>query len=71
MNTEWNEIVNVWEMLLSRKPDWIEKAFESLHPDEKRAVLIHLQKMVSEPGWQPEQKISAQAALDALLKNQP
>jgi hypothetical protein len=71
VNTEWNEIVNVWEMLLSRKPDWIEKAFESLHPDEKRAVLIHLQKMVSEPGWQPEQKISAQAALDALLKNQP
>jgi hypothetical protein len=71
VSTEWNEIVNVWEMLLSRKPDWIEKAFESLHPDEKRAVLIHLQKMVSEPGWQPEQKISAQAALDALLKNQP
>ena len=71
MNTEWNEIVNVWEMLLSREPDWIEKAFVSLHPDQKRAVLIHLQKMVSEPGWQPEQQTSAQIALDTLLNNQP
>lgn len=71
VNTEQNEIVELWEMLLSREPEWIEKAFESLLPDQKSAVLAHLQKMVSEPGWQPEQQISAQAALDTILNNQP
>jgi len=28
VNTEQNEIVELWEMLLSREPKWIEKAFE-------------------------------------------
>jgi len=70
MNADQNGIFELWEMLLSREPKWIEEAFESLLPDQKRSVLAHLQKMVSEPGWQPEQQVSAQAALDTILNNQ-
>jgi len=55
-----------WEVLLSRDPKRILLAFESLQSVQKKAVREHLQKMVAEPGWQPEQRISAQAALDAI-----
>ncbi len=56
----------VWELLLSRNPGWIAAAYESLSAEEKKAVRQHLTKMVSEPGWQPEQQESARAALDAI-----
>jgi NADH:ubiquinone oxidoreductase subunit E len=57
---------DIWEMILSRKPDVIEKVYASLDPDQRDAVLDHLHKMVTESGWQPEQRISARAALDAI-----
>lgn len=53
-------------MLLSRRPAMIEKTFSSLESDQKKAVLDHLQRMVTEPGWQPGQRVSAQEALDAI-----
>lgn len=53
-------------MLLSRQPDEIEQVYASLDPDQRDAVLDHLHKMATESGWQPEQRISAQAALDAI-----
>ena len=59
---------NIWERLLSRESDQILAAFKSLTPDEKIAVREHLGKMVREPGWQPGQRISAQAALDAIAE---
>jgi hypothetical protein len=55
-----------WDRLLSRQPARIRQAFGSLDEAEREAVLAHLLKMASEPGWQPEQRESAQSALMAL-----
>lgn len=68
MDTEKRGFEYLWETLLSREPDRILLAYESLQPDQKIAILEHLQKMVSESGWQPEQRNSAQAALEAIPK---
>lgn len=58
---------SVWESLLSRQPELIWEVFGSLSEEQRQAVLEHLIRMVREPGWQPEQRISAQAALDVLI----
>jgi hypothetical protein len=68
MGAEQHGFSNIWEVLLSREPILITAAYSSLTADQKRAVLEHLEKMVSEPGWQPGQRVSAQAALDAIPK---
>jgi hypothetical protein len=57
---------NIWDMLLSRQSVKIEQAFTSLESDQQKAIMDHLQGMVAEPGWQPEQRVSAQAALDTI-----
>jgi hypothetical protein len=56
----------LWDQLLSRQVDLIRLAFKSLSPESRQSVLTHLRRMVFEPGWHAEQRISAQAALDAL-----
>lgn len=56
----------LWENLLSRQPELVQAAFASLDADERQAVLAHLQRMAAEPGWHPEQRKSATAALLAL-----
>ncbi len=60
----------LWEDLLSRQPGPIKAAFASLQQSDQQAVLAHLQRMVSETGWQPEQRISARAALEVLLSEE-
>jgi len=69
MSAERSGFETIWEMLLSREPERILAAYNALPADQKRAVLDHLEKMVSEPGWQFEERISAQAALDAIPKD--
>jgi len=66
MNGAPLQFESIWEVLLSRDPRRILLTFESLQPVQKKAVREHLQKMVAETGWQPEQRVSAQAALDAI-----
>ena len=66
MSAEKNRFDNIWELLLSRDPVRILAVYDSLPPEQKRAVLEHLEKMTSEPGWQPEQRLSARAALDVI-----
>jgi hypothetical protein len=56
----------LWDHLLSRQPDQVREAFTGLSEDEKKDVLAHLKRMVEEPDWHPEQRASAQAALDAI-----
>jgi len=56
-----------WENILSRSPERIRAIFKTIDEDSQRAVIIHLEKMTNEEGWHPEQVISAQAALDALI----
>jgi hypothetical protein len=56
----------IWDKLLSRDPVQIRKAFSELDPDIQKGVLDHLNKMIVEEGWHPEQRASAQAALQTL-----
>jgi hypothetical protein len=56
----------LWDHLLSRSPEQVREAFAGLDEAGRQAVLAHLRRMAGEPGWQPEQRASAQAALDAL-----
>jgi len=44
----------------------ISMAFDSLEINEQKAVMDHLQRMMSESGWQPGQRESARAALDVI-----
>jgi hypothetical protein len=60
------ELEDLWDALLSRQADQVRSAFRTLNSEQQRAVRLHLQRMTVEPGWHPEQRISAQAALEAL-----
>jgi hypothetical protein len=60
------DLESLWGNLLSRKPELIRAAFDRLNPSEQQSVLAHLNRMASEPGWHPEQRASALAALQAL-----
>jgi len=55
-----------WDAILSRDPQQIRTAFAPLGRAEKQAVLQHLYRMATEPGWHPEQRLSARTALKAL-----
>ena len=61
-----SDLDNLWDFLLSRQPEQVRSAFLSLPENERQLVVAHLQRMASEPGWHPEQVISARAALLAL-----
>jgi hypothetical protein len=63
-----NSIGNIWEEILSRDPDRVKIAYNSLSDEERRHVSDHLKKMVSESGWHQEQKISAQTAINAISR---
>jgi hypothetical protein len=66
MNGEQGSFFNIWEMILSRQPGVIGKAFDSLAINEQNAVLDHLRRMSSESGWQPAQRESARIALEVI-----
>jgi hypothetical protein len=57
---------NLWEQLLSRQPELVQQAFSGLEPPDRQAVIAHLQRMFEEPGWHPEQRKSAEIALQSL-----
>ena len=56
----------LWNDLLSCENELVRKAFNSLDPPSQKTVLAHLKRMASEAGWQPEQRTTAKAALQAL-----
>jgi hypothetical protein len=61
------DVETFWAEILSEDPARVQAAYLSLPAqDEREAVYLHLQKMVSEEGWQPIQRQAAQAALTAL-----
>lgn len=59
-------IDQLWDRILSRDPRLITLAFKQLTHSEQESVIEHLQKMVTENGWLPVQKESAQAALQII-----
>jgi hypothetical protein len=66
MNQDQQAMENVWDKLLSRDTKQVLEIFATLDEIEQQAVLDHLRRMVQEPGWHPEQRLSAQTALKAL-----
>jgi len=63
-----DQLEGLWNDLLSRQPELIQAAFDSLDEPAQKTVLSHLERMVSDPGWQLEQVASAKAAIH-LLEN--
>ncbi len=61
---EWLE--RIWDGLLSRQAARIRATYAELDDASRREVLNHLQRMVTEEGWHPQQVKSARAALRAL-----
>ncbi len=57
-----------WDRLLSRSPEQIRAIFKTIDETSQREVLAHLKKMTTEEGWHPEQVISAQTALNVIMK---
>lgn len=55
-----------WDAILSRDSERVCKTFLALQAADQAVIMDHLRKMVSEPGWHPEQVISAREALKAL-----
>jgi hypothetical protein len=66
MDESPNSLENLWGGLLSRQPELVRATFSTLDTEERAAIRAHLQRIVSEAGWHPEQRLSAQSALDAL-----
>lgn len=56
-----------WDAILSRQPEQIRAAWLPLTDVDRKELIVHLRRMISEEGWHPEQRKSAQAALDTIL----
>jgi hypothetical protein len=56
----------LWGKILSRDFSQIQSVYKSLDKNDQKAILKHLLKMVTESGWHPEQKKSAQKALEVI-----
>jgi hypothetical protein len=67
---EPNPVQNPWEEILSRESEKILAAFAALNASDQQAVLVHLQKMATEPGWHPEQVASALEALRTIKRGE-
>lgn len=62
-----NWLERFWGEILSREPARIQAAMATLEDAEQReGVIAHLRRMTTEEGWLEPQRISAQAALEAL-----
>jgi hypothetical protein len=66
MDNASEQLELLWYKLLSSQPELIRDAFNSLDPASKKTVIAHLKHMAIDPGWQPEQQLSARAGLLAL-----
>jgi hypothetical protein len=66
MDGTTEQLEALWNCLLSRDEELVRETFTSLDPENQRTVIVHLQRMVCESGWQPEQQTSARAAIRAL-----
>lgn len=61
-------IEQLWDTLLSRNPECIQKTYKDLSENEQKAVMDHLTKMATESGWILAQKQSAQIAMDSIKR---
>ena len=66
MDRSTDPLEDLWDKILSRQHEQIRKAFMSLRSDEQQSVLTHIKHMATDPDWHPEQRLSAQVAIEAL-----
>jgi len=59
----------IWDDILSRRPARIRRRFNLLDAASRQEVMEHLNRMITEDGWQEVQVTSAQTALAALAEN--
>ena len=59
----------LWDNILSEESEKIKITFESLDSIEQQYVLVHLFKMINEPGWHPAQVQTAQKAINVIEDN--
>jgi hypothetical protein len=59
-------VEQLWDNLLSRELEKIKSSFQHLDQTDRIAVIEHLNRMTTEDGWHPEQKKSAQIALQEI-----
>ena len=64
MNAQFLE--DTWDKLLSRDQFLIRLTFSSLDKASQDVVRDHLLKMSCDPGWHPEQVLSALSALKVI-----
>lgn len=65
---EFVNLERIWDQLLSRDPQTINKTFVGLDKDSQQTVIAHLQEMATGKGWHAEQVMSALIALKAILE---
>ena len=65
-----NSIEDLWDALLSRTPKIILKTYADLSDVDQKTVVEHLITMTTEEGWHSAQKLSAQIALDTIIKQE-
>jgi hypothetical protein len=56
----------LWDAILSRDIPRILETWRHLNEAEQSSLLAHLERMVGEAGWHPEQVTSARCALDTI-----
>jgi hypothetical protein len=63
-----NWLDEFWADLLSEEPLRITAAWITLDAESQGSVREHLQRMVSEDGWQESQREAAQVALEVITE---
>jgi len=60
------DLETLWGELLSRDASRVRAVWRILTEEERIAIRIHLEKMVTAEGWLESQRVSARAALAAI-----
>jgi len=66
MPKKYTSLEEIWENILCKDSERIRSAINSLDSADKKEIILHLEKMAHEEGWHPEQKSSAEYALNIL-----
>ena len=66
MRNSDDNLERMWDSLLSRDPEQVLVCFRSLSLGEQISVITHLERMITESGWLPVQRHSAQFALETI-----
>ena len=61
-----DQLQGLWDSILSEDPQRILTTYNTLEPNEQQYLLVHLYKMINEPGWHPNQVQTAQKAIEVI-----